>query len=68
MTGEFGQHVADSPYVLESLIEDYLELEPEVRSELLTGAVKLFFKRPGEMQKILGDLFYRCLSAEAEQT
>jgi len=37
MIGEYGQHISDSPYLLENLIEDYLELEPEVRSELLTS-------------------------------
>lgn len=67
MIGEYGQHISDSPYLLENLIEEYLELEPEVRSELLTSAVKLFFRRPGEMQRVLGDLFHRCLSGEAEQ-
>eukprot|EP01083_Nonionella_stella_P022282 61615_1 len=60
MIGEYGgdeNMLDDAPYVLESFIDAYEE-EPhrEVRLELLTATVKLFFKRPPEVQLMLGRL------------
>jgi len=53
--GEYGEYVQMAPYMLEPLLTHLEEEEsPSVRLELLCAACKLFFKRPPEMQKMLG--------------
>ncbi|CAK7353362.1 unnamed protein product [Dovyalis caffra] len=55
MLGEYSQDMSDSPYILESLTENWdEEHSPEVRLHLLTAVMKCFFKRPPETQKALG--------------
>ncbi|CEM20466.1 unnamed protein product [Vitrella brassicaformis CCMP3155] len=62
MLGEFGESIDDSPYLLEPLVERFGEEESaSVKTELLTAAMKLFFKRPPEMQKILGSLLSKAV-------
>ena len=63
MLGEYGQLIDDAPYLLEPLIDAVSE-EPsvQVRCELLTATVKLFFKRPPELQAMMGRLFKACLA------
>ena len=57
MFGEFGAKLDDSPYVIEHLIDHIAEEESaEVRLQLLTSAVRLFFHRPPECQRMLGRL------------
>eukprot|EP00301_Raphidiophrys_heterophryoidea_P025666 c8666_g1_i3.p1 GENE.c8666_g1_i3~~c8666_g1_i3.p1 ORF type:complete len:510 (+),score=147.87 c8666_g1_i3:467-1996(+) len=56
MLGEFGESVSQSPYLLEAEIECYDEHSPAIKSALLNSAIKLFFKRPGEMRPPLGSL------------
>jgi len=58
MVGEYGHLIDDAPYMLEPLINDVGNEESvEVRCELLTATMKLFFKRSPEVQKMLGRLF-----------
>ena len=65
LIGEYGHEINDAPYILEPLIDDFNEEEStEVRQELLSAAVKLFFKRPPELQKMLG----KVLSMAIEDT
>eukprot|EP00520_Triparma_pacifica_P006142 CAMPEP_0118672500 /NCGR_PEP_ID=MMETSP0785-20121206/22574_1 /TAXON_ID=91992 /ORGANISM="Bolidomonas pacifica, Strain CCMP 1866" /LENGTH=791 /DNA_ID=CAMNT_0006567467 /DNA_START=16 /DNA_END=2388 /DNA_ORIENTATION=+ len=56
MMGEFGEIITEAPYALERMIksEEWEDLGSEVKISLLTASVKLFFKRPGEMQGVLG--------------
>lgn len=59
MIGEYGEEdtLKDAPYILETFIDNFEEESShEVRMELLTATVKLFFKRPPEVQKMLGRL------------
>ncbi|RHY84951.1 hypothetical protein DYB31_013381 [Aphanomyces astaci] len=57
MLGEFGQDLRRAPYVLERLIDSFAdEIAPSVLLELLSASLKLFFKRPPEMQSMLGRL------------
>jgi hypothetical protein len=57
MIGEYGEYIADAPYILEPLIDGFgEEASHQVRMELLTATMKLFFKRPPEMKKMLGRL------------
>ncbi|KAL2236066.1 UNVERIFIED_CONTAM: Beta-adaptin-like protein A [Sesamum indicum] len=55
MLGEYAQDMQDSPYILESLIENWdEEHSAEVRLHLLTAVMKCFLRRPPETQKALG--------------
>ncbi|MQL75158.1 hypothetical protein Taro_007510 [Colocasia esculenta] len=55
MLGEYSQDMADAPYILENLIENWDdEHSSEVRLHLLTAVMKCFFKRPPETHKALG--------------
>lgn len=56
--GEFGESLSYAPYLIEDMIENYTESESnELINALLLASCKLFFKTPGEMQEILGNLF-----------
>ena len=58
LIGTFPDFCADAPYIIEPLIDDIEEQKSScVRLELLTTAVKLFFRRAPEMQAMLGRLF-----------
>jgi len=67
MLGEYGQLIDDAPYLLEPLVDGVAE-EPsvQVRCELLTATVKLLFKRPPELQAMMGRLFKTCLADGAD--
>lgn len=68
IVGEFGEFISSSPYVVESFVDKVVqgaETSPSVKIQLLTAATKLFFKRPPEMQRILGRLLSEL--AEAPQ-
>lgn len=58
LIGTFPDFVQDAPYIIEPLIDDIEEQKSIcVRLELLTTAVKLFFRRAPEVQAMLGRLF-----------
>ncbi len=57
MLAEYGHVIPEAPYLLEPLIDAFSEETSQaVRLELLATATKLFFRRPGEMQAMLGRL------------
>eukprot|EP00743_Colponemidia_sp_Colp-15_P002288 GILK01002479.1.p1 GENE.GILK01002479.1~~GILK01002479.1.p1 ORF type:complete len:794 (-),score=148.65 GILK01002479.1:161-2542(-) len=57
MIGEFGELIHDAPYILEPLINNFMDEQSHiVKMELLTATMKLFFKRPPEVQHMLGRL------------
>ena len=60
--GEFGEHIEDSPYILETFCQNFKDEPHQVRLEILTACMKLVFKRPGEMQPILGNLLHEAIS------
>ena len=63
MIGEYGQLIDDAPYLLEPLIDGVKDEESVlVRCELLTATLKLFFKRPPEVQRMLARLFKACVA------
>lgn len=63
--GEFGADAREAPYALEPLIDDYAEeTDAGVRLQLLTATMKLFFRRPPEVQGMLG----RLMAAAVEDT
>ncbi|XP_015760053.1 PREDICTED: AP-4 complex subunit beta-1-like [Acropora digitifera] len=63
--GEYGQSIVDSPYLLEPLIDRIAsEQSAEVKLQLLTATMKLFFKKPPECQHMLGRLLKFCVDEE----
>ncbi|CAM9160788.1 unnamed protein product [Scytosiphon promiscuus] len=68
MVGEYGEEITEAPYMLEPLVDAWEE-EPscEIKMQLLTAAVKLFFKRPPEMQSMLGRLLARAVNDVSSQ-
>jgi len=60
--GEYGLLIEDAPYLLEPMIDGFLEeTSGAVRLEMLTATVKLFFCRPPEMQNMLGKLLQKAI-------
>ena len=57
MLGEFGENIVNLPYILEDLISKWNQISPIIKMQILSASIKIFFKRPGEMQPILGQLF-----------
>jgi vesicle coat complex subunit len=68
MLGEFGHQVLEAPYILEQFIENYEE-EPsaEVKLQLLTATMKLFFQRAPEVQHMLGKLLHHMVNENNQQ-
>jgi AP-4 complex subunit beta-1 len=68
LLGEYGEEVIESPYLLEPIIDEYDE-EPSatVKLQTLSAAMKLFFKRPPEMQAMLGRLLASAVNDSANQ-
>jgi len=55
--GEYGDKMVEAPYILEQYIDSYDEEESsQVKLEMLSATMKLFFKKAPEMQKMLGRL------------
>jgi AP-4 complex subunit beta-1 len=61
LLGEFGEYIAEAPYIVEIFTDTVLKEPPALRLQLLTSAATLFFKRPPEMQHCLGRLFHALL-------
>lgn len=57
LLGEYGDKILEAPYILESLIDGYSE-EPSVtvKLQMLSTAMKMFFRRPPEVKAMLGRL------------
>ena len=54
---QFGGHVQEAPYILEEMVDEWHDIEDAgVKNDLLTACVKLAFKKPAEVQPILGKL------------
>jgi len=68
MLGEYGESIDDAPYILESMVNTFMEETSHgVKLMLLTSMVKLFFKRPPECQRALGQLLSSAISDENHQ-
>ncbi|MDP2061008.1 MAG: hypothetical protein Q8J97_14795, partial [Flavobacteriaceae bacterium] len=60
--GEFGEHIEDSPYLLLAMVQSFNTEPYQLRIELLTSSMKLFFKRPPEMQPVLASMFSQAIN------
>jgi len=63
IVGEYGDEVTEAPYMLEPIIDNYDEENSvAVKLQMLSSAMKLFFKRPPEMQGMLGRLLRQAMN------
>jgi len=68
MLGEYGEEVLEAPYMLEPIIGSYEDEQSAlVKLHALTAAMKLFFKRPPEMQNMLGRLLSFAVNDSSNQ-
>ncbi len=68
MVGEFGEEIIEAPYMLEPIIDSYDDdLSPSMKLQLLVATMKLFFKRPPEVQHMLGRLLKSAINDLANQ-
>ncbi|CAM9231598.1 unnamed protein product [Chrysoparadoxa australica] len=68
MIGEYGQDMVKAPYILEPLIDSWDEQTSVlIKAQLLSACMKLFFKRPPEIQSMLGRLLAAALNDDASQ-
>ena len=67
MLGEVGEVVTEAPYVLEKVVDAWEDQPAIVKLSLLTTCMRLFFKRPGEMQNILGKALTRGVGDVGDQ-
>lgn len=66
IVGRWGEEIVNAPYMLEPLVDNYEdEASVDVKLALLTAATRLFFKRPPEMQAMLGRLIQHALDDSA---
>lgn len=66
--GEFGENVVEAPYLLENVVDAYGEEQSlSIKLNVLTASMKLFFKRPPEMQAMLGRLFVAAINDTSNQ-
>ncbi|XP_064391971.1 uncharacterized protein LOC135339670 [Halichondria panicea] len=65
--GEYGESLAQTPYLLEEAVDHVVE-EPSslVKLSLLTAVTKMFFKRPPECQEMLGRLLEHSIDEESD--
>ena len=68
IVGELGESLDDAPYILENYVDSLSDEKNnnEIKNTLLNSAIRLFLKRPPEMQKILGKLFKTIIENEDE--
>ena len=70
MLGSFGEDMIEAPYLLEQYINQYNIEEittSEMKLQLLSSSMKLFFKRPPEMFMMLGKLLMFAISDVGNQ-
>jgi hypothetical protein len=66
LVGQWGEEIPSAPYVLEPLIDAYAtETSVDVKLALLTATCRLFFKRPPEVQNMLGRLLDHALEDQS---
>ncbi|CAH1798789.1 unnamed protein product [Owenia fusiformis] len=64
LLGQYGEHILESPYILEEIVGEISELDQEntmLKMSLLRNIVKLFLKRPAESQEMLGRMLEICV-------
>lgn len=78
LLGEYGGSVPEAPYLLEAMVAACYDGDGDgedvgaptgviVKLQLLTAAMKVFFRRPPEMQTVLGKLLKRAVNDSSHQ-
>jgi len=69
MLGNFGEDMVEAPYLIEQYINNYTldEITTEMKLQLLSASMKLFFKRAPEMYFMLGKLLMLGISDNSNQ-
>ena len=68
MLGEYGEEIVEAPYMLERVINNYDEEQSaSIKLQTLSSAMKLLFKRPAEMQAMLGRLLCSAINDSSNQ-
>ncbi|KAL7518604.1 hypothetical protein ACHAWX_003418 [Stephanocyclus meneghinianus] len=68
LLGECGDSIVEAPYVLEKVIDSYENItNAGVKTALLAATVTLFFKRPPEVQMMLGRLLKKATDDVSSQ-
>ena len=68
LIGECGELITEAPYVLEKVIDSYDNItDDEVKTSLLGSTITLFFKRPPEVQLMLGRLLKKATDDVSSQ-
>lgn len=68
LLGEFGEEITEAPYSLESVLDGFgQEVNVNLKLQILTAAMKLFYKRPPEMQAMLGRLLACAVNDSSNQ-
>jgi vesicle coat complex subunit len=68
LIGECGESITEAPYVLEKVIDSYDNITDHgVKTALLAATVTLFFKRPPEVQLMLGRLLKKATDDVSSQ-
>ena len=66
--GEYSTEIIEAPYMLEPIIDSYSEESSvHVKLHTLSAAMKIFFKRPPEMQLMLGRLLLKAVGDVSNQ-
>jgi len=66
--GEFSSEILEAPYLLEPIVDNYDEEQSSLlKLHTLTAAMKIFFKRPPEMHKVLGRLLTAAVNDSTNQ-
>jgi vesicle coat complex subunit len=68
MLGEYGEEIVEAPYMLERVINNYDDEQAvSIKLQALSSAMKLLFKRPAEMQAMVGRLLCSAINDSSNQ-
>ncbi|KAJ9576329.1 hypothetical protein L9F63_006829 [Diploptera punctata] len=62
LLGQYGELIEDeSPYVLESLVNNFDQYNDNLQNLVFNAAIKMFLKMPAKCQHILGEIMEKCI-------
>ena len=65
--GQFGEHIPDSPYILEKIIDEESDSNSiDILNVLVVACTRLFFKRAPEMHSILARLYQHVMKISVD--
>ena len=68
MIGEYAEDIMEAPYMIEKIIDSYdNDLSSSMKTQLLIATMKMFFKRPAEVQGMLGRILRFAINDQSDQ-